>query len=287
MSHTSATRWLTFLVVRFPISVYFPIAAGLTLSGLFLTEDVPTTSAFFASLLGTLLFFLEYRIMDDVKDFPVDSLAYPTRPLPRQLLSPKEARKGVRFLLIAMIFYGFLLSSWINSIAGGCYLFATLYLWLIYQEFYVPSWRSARRVLQTFVHQIVLFPLVGFHIAVIAPHSVPSTTSLMWTLTVIGSFGALELCRKLNPEEHPALQTYIHRYGPARLAFFLIFSLLLSAWGSYALGIYKILWPVQGAVLVGFLWHTSQPRFYKYIEALAGLSLMLHLWSVILFEALF
>ena len=95
---------------------------------------------FMLSLLGTLLFFFELRLMDELKDYDKDKIANPGRPLPRGLLTPGQVKTAIRNILWGMIGFSFLLFAALNVYAGICYFLLTGYLFLMYKEFFISKW---------------------------------------------------------------------------------------------------------------------------------------------------
>ena len=279
--------WLTFLKERLPLPSLIVLVAGLAISGSALgdsTAVVEPVAAFrwvttIIAAAGAFLFFAVLRIMDEYKDYEKDRIAHPHRPLPRGLLAPEQVAGAVNGLAVVMLLLGAAIGLR-NSPAGLCYLLVTGYLWLMYREFYAGPWLANRPLLYAATHQLIVLPLCYFCVLVRDPAAWRHSHSAYFGFTVLGAFFAYEICRKLDPQAHPLLQTYLSYYGPSKTLVLALCMVAISALGAQRLGFGLILWPLEG-ILIGLLsLLILAPNRFKIVEHVASLSLALHVWAI-------
>ncbi len=279
--------WMTFLKERIPAFSYLLLATGLAASGVAINRlstsavlewqvpwiviAIPAVGAFF--------FFAVLRIMDEYKDYDKDRIAHPQRPLPRAVLAPAQVAHAVNLLAIAMLVYAFAVGL-ANRPAGLGYLLVTGYLWLMYREFYVSAWLSDRPILYAASHQVILLPLCYFSALVFDANAWRHAQTFSFAITVLGAFFTYEICRKLDPNAHPLVQTYLSHYGPARTLAFAVCTVALSAVGALGLGLGPLLWPLEAIMIALLALVFIAPDRFKTVESVASVSLALHVWAV-------
>jgi 4-hydroxybenzoate polyprenyltransferase len=276
------SRWLTYLKERFPLPVYVLLVGGIVLSGLYLESGRFDLRAFLLAFIGIMLFFSELRLMDELKDYKKDLEAHPERPLPRGLLTPEEVRKAIGIKAVVMLAYGGLVAFLANPFAGACYGILTVYLWLMYREFFVGSWLEKRAIWYAVSHQIIMIPLAAFCVLVFRPAMLYDTMTLYMGLCMLGSFFSYEVCRKLDPKAHPVLKTYLYMYGPKGTAVLVLCASAVAAFGAYRLGLEMLLWPMETLLLISLILLFAKPDKFKIIEGVASLSLLVHLWAIVI-----
>jgi hypothetical protein len=99
-------------------------------------------------------------------------------------------------------------------------------------------------------------------------------------LCSMGSSMSLEITRKLDPNAHPALKTYLVMYGPVKTFALTLVFVVLSAIGAHLLGLEKILWPLEALVVVGASTVFWKPSAFKAVEGLSALSSLIHLFGI-------
>jgi len=271
--------WLTFLRERLPLAVYVPLALGFTLSGVTLGGGLALQPAL-PGFIGLLAFFALLRLMDECKDLDKDRVAHPDRPLPRGLLTPAQVQRAIAIGAALMLAWA-LVTAWLASpAAGACYLLVTVYLWLMYREFYCGAWLEPRPLLYALSHQLILIPLAFYSILASTPAAQAAATALPFGLLLLGAFFAYEVCRKLDPEAHPVLRTYLRQYGRGRTALLVAATLLVAASGAAALDLGAFLWPIEAALLLSLALLWLRPDAFKIPEAIAGVSLLAHVWAL-------
>ena len=278
--------WMTFLKERLPLPSYLVLVMGLAISGSALGNAsaagrpaVATWVATAIAAVGAFLFFAVLRIMDECKDYEKDRVAHPHRPLPRGLLAPEQVAGAVNGLAVAMLVFGVVVGLR-NGPAGLGYLLVTGYLWLMYREFYAGAWLAQRPLLYAASHQIIILPLCYFCVLVFDPAAWRHLQPALLGITVLGAFFAYEICRKLDPQAHPLVQTYLSHYGRATTLVFALCTVALSALGALGLGLERMLWPLEGILTALLALLILSPNRYKIIEYGASVSLALHVWAI-------
>ena len=270
--------WVTFAKERFPLSTYALLISGFVVSGAILGGFDWKVKSLFLDALAFLFFFAELRLMDELKDYQKDKVAHPGRPLPRGLIKLDCAKDGITFFMLEMVTFSAVIRLSASNTAAFLYLGIVAYLWLMYKEFYTGERLNQFPLVYAFSHQLILFPLCLFTVAIHDPTLLGHTEVLGYALTVFGAFFAYEVCRKLDPKAHPILKTYRSIYGPFGTAL-IVFSLLgIAAYGAHVLDA-KFLWAVEGSVVLGMLLVILKPSLFKLVEGLAGLSLAAHIWA--------
>jgi 4-hydroxybenzoate polyprenyltransferase len=126
-------RWWIYQKERFPLLAYVPVIAAFSFAAVAYSESsrdtngLPEIRPIFTAFVASLLFFLQLRLADDLKDAEDDSHYRPYRPLPRGLVTVRE-----------------LVVAWL-----GCLLLQTvLALWL--------SWRLLPLLAITSAYMLVM-----------------------------------------------------------------------------------------------------------------------------------
>lgn len=275
-------RWLEFLKERLPLHVLLILSLGLTSSSQALSEFSLSFTTLFIGTGLAFIFFLTMRIMDEVKDYTKDQIAHPERPLPRGLLSLDEARRAI-YIGLGLGFFASIIIWTLNfPIAALLFAFSCFYLYLMYKEFFVSAWLEERVILYTLSHQAVLVFLTAALASLVYSRVDNWIDLLRPGLLVLGIFFVYEVARKLDPDANPVLQTYRVRFGVKKTGFLLAFACFLTIFGvivnSQYLGaaVYHL---ALGPVLIMLLYPRLIYKKHKAIEALAGLWLLLILWT--------
>ena len=149
-------RYRVYFTERFPLIPNLLSAFGIVLTaGYWIQGDEISKRSIAFGVVGALLFLFQIRLMDELKDFEKDKIAHPERPLPRGLFTVDEFSGSVKIFQIAMVFFSVLLMIFWNVTAGSCFLLGTMYLYLMFNEFFVGSWLSERPILYAITHQDV------------------------------------------------------------------------------------------------------------------------------------
>jgi 4-hydroxybenzoate polyprenyltransferase len=274
--------WLTYLKERFPFSTYVLLVGGFTFSGLYLAGGAlkENLSALSFSFWGLMIFFALLRLMDELKDYDKDVIAHPERPLPRGVLKVAQVNLAIKFTAIFMLLGGGIAVLLGASVSGLLYVFITLYLWLMFKEFFVGSELASYPALYGFSHQIIIVPLCLFTVATVNPSMAISSFSFFYGFSILGSFFTYEVCRKLDPRAHHILKTYLYIYGPKKIILFILCTSLVAMVADFYLGLAVGLWPLQILILASSLLLLKKPEKYKITETFAVLGLVAHLWAI-------
>lgn len=277
-------KWLKYSKERFPLPVYLLLCTGFSLSANYMFSDNFIILPFALSLPGLLLFFFELRLMDELKDYEKDKVANPDRPLPRGLFMPKQVERAIKILLGGMIGFSLLLSLTLNIYAGVYYCLLTLYLFLMYKEFFIPEWLNEKVLIYAASHQVILIILCIFAVSCVSPNLALSEKSFFYGLLVLCSFFSYEVCRKLDPKAHPVLKTYLSLFGIKKtlmlvslLSLGAIIIPLLQAYPSSFVLIFS-----SSCVIISTGMLLFKNNLHKITEGIASLSLLLHIWSGVL-----
>lgn len=149
-------KWLTFTKERFKPLEYIPLIflfVGVNylfsrgLSGLSLP-----LSSLMTMLILAICFFFRMRLFDEIKDYDVDLVINPTRPLARGLISVSEVKKAILLLIV----FEFVLATTLGLVPGLLYVFAVFYSLLMYEEFFVGELLRPKLTAYAMTHTIVV-----------------------------------------------------------------------------------------------------------------------------------
>lgn len=273
-------NWLTYLKERFPLPVYFLLVGGIACSGSLIAKGQVEPLGFALAFIGILWFFGVLRLMDELKDYEKDVIVHPQRPLPRGVLKSEQVSKAILLLVGGMVLFSLIAGALTSITAGVNFLVVTIWLWLMYKEFYLGTWLVNRPILYAISHQLILLPICSFAILLHDPMLLKSPTTWYYGLAVLGAFFSYEVCRKLDPKAHPLLKTYLTVYGPRITVVFVLVLNLIAAYAALHLGIRNWLWPFEMLTLLSLIVLFSAPAKYKLAEGAATLSLLFHIWGV-------
>ena len=273
-------RWLTYLKERSPIALILPVGLGVYFSAQYGTQQGFSLFAFLGAVIGLTGWLVLARLMDEKKDYHKDLAAHPERPLPRGLLTIPEVEVAILRGTWALFGVAGVFAALGNIPAAIGYATSVAYLWLMYREFYVGEWLGEYPIPYAVSHQVVVWPMYAYVFALFQPSSLVSTLTLAFGLCSMGSSMSLEITRKLDPNAHPALKTYLVMYGPVKTFALTLVFVALSAIGAQLLGLEKLLWPLEALVVVGASTVFWKPSAFKAVEGLSALSSLIHLFGI-------
>ena len=140
-------------------------------------------------------------------DFKKDTVAHPERSLPRGLISLEQARQVTMYILLVMVLFTLLAGMLLNTQSAISYLAITIYLGLMYKEFFIGKWLEGKPVFYAISHQIVIFAICVFTITVIEPGKYLHPQTFYLCVTITSAFFGYEICRKLDPKANKILKT--------------------------------------------------------------------------------
>ncbi len=277
------SRWGIYLKERFPVIPNFLIALGLTQSIRILCRglsvETPALASWFG-VIGGMLFLAQLRFMDEYKDFEKDKIAHPERPLPRGLFTHDEFGMWITRFNIAMVLFSVLCMIFLNLASGILFALGTVYLYLMFVEFYVGKWLSDRPLLYAITHQAILFPLGAFAFACFWPDGLNQPYPWRFCFLLLGTFFGFEVGRKLDPNSNPILKTYLYLYGKKKTTALLLLMLGISTFAAWKLYIFALLGPLYFLIALStpLLW--KKPEKFKIIEGLVVLYLLVAIWAI-------
>jgi len=280
-------RWLNFFSERFPLVNSTALVAGISLSGIILADVPFKLLPFILSFIGIVFILALMRLMEDVKNLEKDRIAHSNRPLPKGLISKKEAVLVCKTMEFILFVYGLLLWILLGASAALSYIMVVAYFWLLNRDFTISPWLEKHPVVNGFLSHLIFILIAIF--AVEASHSTNIFTSSIWSfgLILFGAFFCYDICSKLNPSAHPALRNYIHFYGYHFVYNLAVCTLAVSAMGAIHLGLAWILIPFELLVLAALSAVRFQPSLYRLPQILSSLSLLFHAWGVAIHQALY
>ncbi len=268
--------YLQFILQRVPIIPQLLLSYGFSYSGLYLT-GVETNLVHFVSFI-VFMFLTQLRFMDEIKDFEKDKIANPDRPLPKGLISAQSVLKGITILgtiLIVLNICTFALSQ-----TGGVWLMITLiWLLLMYKEFFLGEKLAEYPLVYAITHQIIIVPLVLFIATTLNPDS-EITNTVNYSFMVFGGFFSYEIGRKLNPNAHEVLKTYLKVYGLPITILLTVILMAISCYFANSLNLLKPIGISSTLALASYFILFSKPNIYKLTELLITLNLLLILWII-------
>ncbi|MFW7380027.1 MAG: AMP-binding protein [Oligoflexus sp.] len=270
--------WMTFIKERLPLFVYSLISGGIALSAPLLAGFDLKWPAVFSSYIGTMVFLILLRLMDEVKDYHKDVVANPTRPLPRGLLTISQVKPVIRLGLAFMTGFAISVTFTVNIFAGLIYGILLLHIWLMYHEFFIGKWLEARPLLYAISHQLSLLWLCTYPIALLSPPELKNPATWWFGVLILGAFFSYEVGRKLDPTAHPVLKTYREVYGLRGAWLIILACNLLAALAAFKLDILHLVFPVQLLTVLSFIFVAKGK--HQIGELAASLSLLWHLWIV-------
>ncbi|MEY4065423.1 MAG: hypothetical protein RIR26_1631 [Pseudomonadota bacterium] len=294
-------RWWTYFKERSPFFILLILASGPVVSGwlLALTRNVCDLSGSFRCLprderwsaaaltvVSSIVFMIQARLMDEAKDLEKDQLANPKRPLPRGLLTPQEVHGGIRFLMLLLLACSSLFFVLGTPLGGFLFLAASIYLWLMFKEFYAGEALSKSPLLYALSHQIVGMPLYLLGICFFAPPMARQKDAWVFVGLNLFSSMAYEFSRKLQPDAHPAANTYRQVYGlPFASALALTFQLaaLMMSW-IFSDVLYGMsgLMALQAISCLALFLHAVRDGWHRATEGLAAMCLLAAGWTGLL-----
>jgi 4-hydroxybenzoate polyprenyltransferase len=279
-------RWLIFFTERFPLVNSAALVTGISLSGIILSGLSFHILPFILSFIGIVFMLALVRLMDDVKNIEKDRIAHSNRPLPRGLITRHEAVLVIETMEMILFAYGLLLWVILGPTSAISYLVVVAYFWLMNKDFKAREWLSRHPLISGLLNQLIAIPIAFFAVSVMEPQAPFSAKTWSFALVLFGAFFCYDICSKLSPHAHPVLGTYIHFYGYRFVFNMAVVALAISAMGAIQLGVAPILIPVEFVVLAGLSTLFFQPLLYRLPHILAGLSLMIHAWAIVIHYSL-
>lgn len=279
-------RWLKFFTERFPLVNSLALVAGISLSGIAIGGRPFEFLPFILSFIGIVFVLALMRLMDDVKNMEKERIAHSNHPLPKGLITRKEAVLVIEAMQIILFIYALILWVLLSATAALSYLVMIVYFCFLYKDFNLRVWLGRNPLIYGFLYHVMIILIAIFSVEVMTPTTLASSTVWSFALMLFGAFFCYDICSKLNPRLHPALGTYFHFYGFRVMYNAAAITLFLSAMGAIHLGAGYFLIPIEILVLAALSTLFFQPELFRMPQIMASLSLMFHAWAVVIKQAL-
>lgn len=233
-------RWIVYQRERFPLAAHAPLVAAFSASAVCFSSlvrghvAVPSPGALAVAFVTSLLFFLQLRIADELKDYDDDARFRPYRPVPRGLVTLRELLWVATGAAAAQL----ALALWLDPSIVWLLALAWIYLALMTREFFAPRWLKAHPAIYLASHMVIL-PLVDLYATAcdwwVAGLRQPPP-GLYWFLVVSYLNGVvIEIGRKTRvpaDEEH-GVETYSALWGTHGAARAWLAAVLLTAFAAW------------------------------------------------------
>ena len=283
---TSLSAWQTYLQERSPLLALITIGFLQSLASNYLFRATLDGRGVLMSTLCLTLLLILMRLMDEIKDYQKDLIAHPGRPLPRGLLTPAQIRRVIQVLVTGLLTSGALLFFFRSAASGGALVFTVVYLLLMYQEFFCSKYINKNAFFYAITHQVILIPMYIFSVAMTTPEAAFAERTLWFSLTGLGASFAFEVGRKLDPDSHPVLRTYLALYGRTPTVIVICLALGVLSVSAWQIGVQALVWPTVGLLILFLPLVYFMPRQFKLIEHLCALAALVQLLAVTLMHFL-
>ncbi|OGZ07659.1 MAG: hypothetical protein A3C93_02025 [Candidatus Lloydbacteria bacterium RIFCSPHIGHO2_02_FULL_54_17] len=205
-----------YLAERFPLGQFVPLSLAVVGSAAFVgalsLAVSPRPYMLFPAGLAFLLFLFRLRLLDEVKDAAHDKVHYPHRPLARGVVS----ESWVKRMVVTTLFGELVIALSFDAFVFALFLFALLYSFVMYKEFFVPEVLRRRFVAYVILHEVLSLPLFLYIYALLGIFVGRFTPPILLLLGMqAGGLFALEIARKLRRTEgkNNAGDTYPEHLG--------------------------------------------------------------------------
>jgi hypothetical protein len=270
--------WIEYIRERFPQVVYASLAGGIAFSGAYLNKSAVHFAYPILVFAAVWAFLFVLRLIHDLQNINKDRLAFPDRLLPSGRIAEEEADRVIFLFQILLCAYSELLWIILQGTAALACLCLAGFSWLAHKNFYLKNLMERFPLLKIVVRPMYGFLLAFFTVSANEPDRIFGVKAWAYGFVLYGAFLTYDICRKLNPQAHPILATFVHFYGFRKAFFLAVIALLLSAGGALALDNMLLLWPMECLVLISLSILFFQPQSYRLPEMAAAVSLLLHAW---------
>lgn len=236
-------RWATFVKERFePISslmmiILFFTAHLFVFPSFSLPGELKAWLELLAIVFGVVFFFFKLRLYDEIKDYELDVVINPTRPLPRKLLLHRHLYAAI----ILMILLELALFAYCGLEAFVSLSLAVAYSLLMYREFFIPKYIRPHLTTYAMSHTIVTVLLGGaIFAALLGTYSWKLPGFLLWfVLNNWFMFNIFEFGRKTfaGSEEREGVESYSKIFTRLGAVGLVLSQALLSNFSLWKMGI--------------------------------------------------
>ena len=270
----AASRWWIYQRERFPLVAHGILIAAFAISAvgyssLLRSDAPPTTLSMLVAFASSFLFFLQLRILDEVKDYEEDAQYRSYRPVPRGLVTLRELGRigvvaaGVQAALAVSLdrrMVLLLLVTW-------------AYLLLMAREFFVGHWLKTRPAVYLSTHMLIIPILTLYATAcdwLVAGGGVPDGLGAFLMASFFNAI-VIEIGRKVRApaDEERGVTTYSAAWGVRWAVYGWVLALSVTA--TLALiAAARIAFVLPVALIVALLLATAATiawRFLRWQEA--------------------
>lgn len=215
------TRAYQYSAERFPLQQFVPLSVLLAFSASVGTQaSLNSASGNVATVcvtaLALFLVFLRLRLFDEFKDREHDAIHYPSRPVPRGLVTLRQLRTA-----IALFLAGELAISVSRGLWSSLWFLAALgYSLLMLKEFFAREWLRKHFTVYVVSHELLLIPVLFYlySLSGLTPQHVAHPLFWLLTLWLGAQLFLLEVTRKIRSKETEgsSCDTYTAQYGVRR-----------------------------------------------------------------------
>lgn len=207
-----------YLKERFPLKDFIPLALIFAAAGgiciqVYVYGEVKNVLYLICGFFAFLLFLLRLRIFDEFKDFEHDAKYYPSRPVPRGLITLNELKSFVLPLLCMEM----LLAISKGHSSFILFSLSLIYSLLMFKEFFAREWLRQHFTTYVISHEILALPLFLYIFALNGMALSNIGQVYFWAMAFfLGcQLFLLEVARKIRPLELeiPSRDTYTAQYG--------------------------------------------------------------------------
>jgi 4-hydroxybenzoate polyprenyltransferase len=280
----SIFNWVQFLNERAPPLIFLLLAAGPCLTALQVIEGNIDWEKLWWALPGQLVLLLMIRVMDDVKDYKLDLVVHPERPLPRGLIDYNEVIDVINIVTAGLSVYTAFVAWRYTIMVGVAYSIQLIYTHLMYHEFWLGKWFEDKVFLYALTHQISIY-FGAWFLCLLSGASWCNPIVLLLGSVAFSGFFTYEICRKLDPTLPLIKGTYLVVYGKWMTLLMVSFTIAVGAITSYYLNMNWLLWPMEAlmitSLIILFVVQSLVPdtKAHKLVEALSVMYLLVHMWS--------
>ncbi len=235
-------RLFIFFNERFPLHIYIPFVVFLYLSMNFSIQALQTTNVVidtytFVGLISSLLFMLLIRMFDELKDFELDKIIFPNRPVPRGDVLKSDLHLIAVFTFISLVFINVIFAPKTLLVFG----FVMVYALLTFKWFFAEKLHLNNIFLTMLTHQPLPY-LINFyllHTALASGANYETFTIAHFTLLMFFSIPITiwETSRKIrNKEKEDGYQTFSRVLGSSGATLIPLTAVLITTALSFYAG---------------------------------------------------
>lgn len=203
-------KWPIFIRERFKPGEYLPLILLFVGVNLLYAQSVHGVQTLIQDkiILGIMAFFFFFRmrLFDEIKDYDLDLIINPHRPLARGLLSVREVKVSILFIIVFELF----LAASFGTVAFFAYAFALFYSLLMYEEFFIGDFLRPHLTTYAVTHTIVI-AMLGFSLIALSRGSLDyQNQDLLFLSSHWFIFNLFEFARKTfdQAEERESVASY-------------------------------------------------------------------------------